>query len=482
MEILRNALCGRASKIAAAFTILAAALCLATPSSRPFSLQEAQEGASTSIEGQIRNLSGQPVAGVLVELQEDDEGRPAIARTLSQDNGSFALSVFVSAPGWFRLRLTKDGYPTQFVVALRLDRHETKRVDALLLKKGEHLNYGEATVPLQRSAIPPPEFYDTPNFTVAGVTDRSNLGLHGSDANVRTSDALTKEAAALKTAAVETGAKPTGAGDALRLAADAKEKSGDPVGAEKEYEAAVKLDPSEESYFAWGAELLLHHAGPATVQVFAKGSELHPFSARLRAGLGAAYYADGEYAEAAAQICRAADLNPSDAQPYLFLGKIEKAAAEPFPCSEEHLNRFVDEQPGNALAHYYYALVLWKKARKTQDAARISAAEGHLHRAAELDPSLGEVYLQLGLLYNARGHKDAALAQFQRAITAQPSLSSAHYQLSLAYRRAADPAKADAEMQKYEELRRSEDAELDKERREMRQFVTVLKDASSQKQ
>jgi tetratricopeptide (TPR) repeat protein len=180
-------------------------------------------------------------------------------------------------------------------------------------------------------------------------------------------------------------------------------------------------------------------------------------------------------------MCRASDLNASDPQPYLFLGRMEKAAADPFPCSETLLKRFVDEQPGNALAHYYYALVMWKKARKAQDAAGVAAAEEHLRRAAELEPSLGEVYLQLGLLYNARGQKAAALEQFQRAVAAQPGLSAAHYQLSVAYRRAGDPARADAEMKNYQQLRRSEDAQLEKERREMRQFVTVMKDAPSSK-
>src|SRR5262249_61546659 len=92
------------------------------------------------------------------------------------------------------------------------------------------------------------QFSDTPNFTVAGITDRSNMGLHGSDANVRTSDTLAKETAALKSA--EKSPKG-GAGNTHRLAGDAKEKNGDPVGAVKEYEAAVEADPSEQNYFAW---------------------------------------------------------------------------------------------------------------------------------------------------------------------------------------------------------------------------------------
>ena len=42
-----------------------------------------------------------------------------------------------------------------------------------------------------------PEFYDQPSFTVAGVTDPSNLGGHGSDTTVRTKESLAKAAASL---------------------------------------------------------------------------------------------------------------------------------------------------------------------------------------------------------------------------------------------------------------------------------------------
>ena len=338
---------------------------------------------------------------------------------------------------------------------------------------------GHLKVPTHSSDIPPIQFSDEPNFVVAGVTDPSNLGLHGSDANVRTSDTLAKETATLRSAAPAKGTASPSAGDARRLAGDAKEKSGDPVGAVHEYEAAVRLDPSEENYFAWGAELLLHRAGQPAVEVFRKGAETYQKSARMRAGLGAAYYADGQYADAATQMCKASDLDPGNAQPYLFLGKMEKDAAEPLPCSEEKLARFADQQPGNAWASYYYGLVLWKKARQAQDAAGFASAEESLKKAAALDPSLGEVYVQLGLLYNARGRRDAALAAFQKAVSASPKLSAAHYQLSLAFRHSGDAAKANHEMNTYEELRRSEDAQLANERRELRQFVTILKDDKS---
>jgi len=322
------------------------------------------------------------------------------------------------------------------------------------------------------------QFSDSPNFTVAGITDRSNMGLHGSDANVRASDALAKETAALKSGSGSNSGAPV-AGDAHRLAGDAKEKSGDPLGALKEYEAAVRADPSEQNYFAWGTELLLHRAGQPAIQVFSVGAKAHPDSSRMLAGLGAAYYSNGQFNEAATQVCRGSDVSPSDPMPYVFLGKMEQAAAETFPCSEIAMSRFSTEQPANPQANFLYGLVLWKKARKTQDATNLSRAEQLFRKALELKPDFAEVYLQLGMLYNARGDKGSALAAFQKAVSADPKSSQAHYQLSLAYRRSGAAAKADSEMKAYDELRRSEDAAVEKERRELRQFVTILQEEKS---
>src|SRR5208282_4332696 len=47
------------------------------------------------------------------------------------------------------------------------------------------------------------EFNDEPNFTVAGVTDWSNLGLHGAAGTSRTSESLAKETLTLKSSEPE---------------------------------------------------------------------------------------------------------------------------------------------------------------------------------------------------------------------------------------------------------------------------------------
>ena len=214
------------------------------------------------------------------------------------------------------------------------------------------------------------EFSDEPNFTVAGITDRSNLGLHGSDTTARTSDALARETAGLKSEDAEKRANADAAAlkkyapameaqakgdfaaardltqkilargddaEGHHLLGDIDERANDPLGAVREYERAARMYASEQNYFDWGAELLLHKAPQPAVEVFGKGVSLHPQSARMLAGLGAAQYAVRSYEDAARSLCKAADLKPGDTAAYSSLGQREKTVAGPLGCADEKL-------------------------------------------------------------------------------------------------------------------------------------------------
>lgn len=417
----------------------------------------AAAGQGARLEGTVCTATGEPIGGALVQLRDSQVGPGLEVRT--DAGGKYALTV--TKAGRYELRASRNGFAAAAVQSVELANGDTKHLDMVLTKE---------------SATDRMRFSDEPNFTVAGVTDWSNVGLHGSDANVRTSESLAKETASLKPGAAAPKSAAVSAADSHRLLGDAHEKGGDPLAAVNEYEKAVKLDPSEGNYFAWGSELLLHRGGIAAVEVFHKGALQHPKSERMRAGLGAAYYANGQFAEAAANMCEASDLNPEDAQPYLFLGRMEMASTGELGCSNEKLQRFVTLQPQNPLANDYYGFLLWKQGRQIAHGDEFGRAEAYFKKALALDPTHGEVYVHLGMLYNARGEKDAALRTFEQGVAASPQSSAGHYHLSLAYRRVGQTEKAEQQMKLYRELKRSEDAQLEKERREMRQFVTTSKE------
>ena len=432
-----------------------------------------------TIEGQLRDSTGAPVTGASVFLE--DKGHLKLAEAKTKEHGAFAFSPLRS--GSYMLRAEKAGVKSKAIVAVVLSRGESKRVELVLEVTG--------------SSPTLMEFADKPNFTVAGVTDGSNMGGHGSDTKVRTSEALAREITLLKSnaangsapaipanretekklrAALASAHGPSEKAEIYRLLGDLDEQLGDPLAAVREYESAARLEPSEQNYFDWGTELILHKAPRPAVEIFTKGSEAHPNSARMLAGLGAALYANGSYSEAARRLCEASDLKPADPAPYVFLGKMEKAAPDPLPCAEEKLSRFAREQPANALANYYYAVALWKSERDPAISTRSAQAAALLDKAVRLDPKLGDAYVQLGIISSARGDYRGATSAYKKAIEANPQSGEAHYRLGLAYRRVGDDAKAKQELQLYKQIDQTETATVERQRRELRQFMIILKD------
>jgi tetratricopeptide (TPR) repeat protein len=352
------------------------------------------------------------------------------------------------------------------------------------------------------------EFSDEPSFTVAGVTDRSNLGLHGSDTTARTSDSLARETARLKAEdaqklahtdsaatrkyesaiALESKGDFSGARDLTQktlaagddaeghhLLGDLDEKMNDPFAAVREYERAARMYPSEQNYFDWGSELLLHKAPQPAIEVFTKGVTQHPQSARMLAGLGAAQYSVRLYEEAARNLCKASDLKPSESAPYLFLGQMEKTVNGPLPCAQEKLAQFVEQQHANAAANYYYAISLRKREKDPQSGGDPRVAQTLLEKSVRLDPKYGPAYVELGAIAVQRGDFAQAIKDYQQAIAVSPQLSEAHFRLSLAYRRSGDDAAAKREMETYQAAEKAENAQTEEQNRDLKQFLVILK-------
>jgi tetratricopeptide (TPR) repeat protein len=456
----------------------------------PLSLP-AQEAAS--LRGTVRNAQGSPVARATVGLQVKDGAQMKTAHTDAQGNYSFPDLH----GGVYVLRAAMAGYRDAEIPSLFLGATEAKNVDVVLLP---------AKTPEPQSSSPPgnPEFFDQPKFTVAGVTDTTSLGGHGSDTIVRTREALAKETVSL-------GKDPAGAAssgnyererDQLQaLLADEKnakedkpelhhrlgdvqEKLGNSLEAVREYQYAAELDPSEAYLFDWGSELLLHHAPEPALDVFAQGNRLFPRSSRILIGLGAAWFALGSDDQAVQQVCTASDLNPNDPTPYLFLGRMQSAQTTTSGDVAEKLHRFVVLEPQNADANYYYAVGLWKLRKAPEDRANAAQIENLLRNAIRLDPKYGAAYLQLGILHSEQKDYPLAISDYQRAIQSSAQMQievpaqieEAHFRLAQAYRQVGDAAKAEAELREYDQIAKESAKEEEREHHEIRQFVYTLRD------
>src|SRR6266566_1588982 len=457
------------------------------------------QGEANIVEGTVRSSAGKLLKGASVLLEEKE--RSNSLETKTKADGSFVFSGV--SPGVYTLRAKISGWCEGVSNPLVLSAGDKKRVDLVLESLTADHPGGSGTPSSSGSPAGAMEFEDKPNFTVAGVTDWNNTGMHGSDVNVRTSETLALKKGGFVeklTGDTKAGAPSLGSGesqerllaareqvrtmlakadtaDGHRLMGQLNERLGDPLEAVREYERAALMDPSEQNYFEWGTELLLHRADGPAAEVFTKGSNAHPDSARMLAGLGAALYAEGKREEAAGRLCEASDLKPADPAPYVFLGKMEKAATGVLACVEQKLARFAQEQPGNALANYYYGVTLWKRDRGSENnAAGLQQAEALLEKAVNIDPNLGEAYLQLGILHSERGDFEQAIRDYKKAIEVDPPLGEAHYRLGSAYKRIGEESKAQQEFRAYEKIEKAQTAAIESRRRELRQFLIILQD------
>ena len=261
------------------------------------------------------------------------------------------------------------------------------------------------------------------------------------------------------------------AGELHTLLGRIDERQGRYVDAANQFATAARMDASEENLFAWGSELLLHRAYEPAIAVFQQGTERFPSSPRLWVGLGMANYSRGLYEPAIHALLAAADLNPHDPRCYLFLSKAYLSSPSQAEQVIARFRKYYELEPGNALAAYYAAVSLWKGRRVDSGEVDYQAVESLLQRSLALDGSNPEVHLQLGILYNDERAYDKALPEYQRALQLQPRLADAHFRLGRSYLRAGEKDKAQAEFDTFKKLQAEHQAEVDKERAEVQQFV-----------
>lgn len=512
--------------------LLAVLIC--TPLAGDFSVH-AQQLEAIAIRGVVNDGNNNPVPDAVVLLQQ------AGVVTRTDAHGGFA---FINVrPGKYSVRAEK----ADMHVSAEISTDDAAAYITLILS---------ANAARTQSM----EFTDKPNFAVAGITDWTAVGGHGSDASLRTSETLAREAATLRpdgavapapTSDTENALRaaaaaspesfvanrelgkfclherryreavlpleiafridPTNssneydlafvykeagdpkrayehvryllteenAGKFHRLAGDVDEAMGDALSAEREYEMAVHLDPSEANEFTWGAELLLHRAVWPAIEVFRKGAAAYPKSARMLSALGVALFASAQYEEAAQRLCEATELNPEDTEPYTFLGEIEIASPAPLDCAEQKLARFTQTQPANARAKYYYAMAILKRQGIPANTADVAYARALLAKAVELDPKFGEAYLQLGILSMDRKDYQQSIDFFTRAVEANPQLGDAHYRLGVAYERVGSAAKAKQEFERHDAMEKAQAEVVEQQRTKVKQFMVVLQGESA---
>ncbi len=460
--------------------------------------------ATATVHGHVRDAGGKPITNATVSLSSPQPSGTQTVATAPQTKHTDSEGAYRLVPiqsGTYIVHAELKGSGEADFGPVILANNETKKIDLVL----------SSPAVSQKPGGKAPEFFDEPQFTVAGVTQASNSGGHGSDTVVRTTEALARATISLSNESSGGSKLPTAVDErALReeiarnpkdpalhhQLGEVEEKLGNPLEAVREYQRAAELDPSEPNLFDWGTELLAHRALEPATEVLAQGNRLFPRSVRILVALGVAWYGRGSYGQALQLLEKASDLDPDNPAPYLFLGKMQSVAAAPLDGSALRLARFAQLHPENALANYYYAVSLWKQSGGAPESDRdgdkdsdLSARiESLLLKAVSLDPRLGQAYLQLGILYSQRPDMSRAIAAYQKAIEVTPegaslqadeTLEEAHYRLARIYSRTGDDIKAQEQLQLRAQSAKKTKDDTETERRAIQEFVILLQNKDS---
>ncbi|MBZ5655628.1 MAG: tetratricopeptide repeat protein [Acidobacteriia bacterium] len=319
----------------------------------------------------VRDSLHQPVAGAEVHLQRENDTQTLDARTDSK--GAFTFSAL--REGTYSLRASMMGKGKATVTPVTLRQNETNTLELTL--SSEDLT-----------------FFDEPTFSVAGVTDTTNLGGHGSDAVVRTKDALAK-------ATVSLGA--TSSNNSLRPAHSAER--------EDNLRAIVAREPeSFEANLRLGALLVEEGKPREALPYLEQASNINPGDYDNVYQLALACASTGEYEQARARV-RALLAKQEKAELHHFLGDVAEMTGDPLEALREYQRAAQLDASEPNLFDWGTELLLH---HAPEPAAEVFS---NAHRAF---PHSIRILLGMGVAWFAHGSYDQAIQSLGEASDLQP--------------------------------------------------------------
>jgi tetratricopeptide (TPR) repeat protein len=414
-----------------AFQIVAGILLLAA-----FAQGQAQKPLeSGTVQGTVRDSNGHPIAAVGVSLHLKQGMETLFIATLLTDSaGQYRFSGLHE--GSYTLRAERAGYAAASVDEIALGNQQVKDVDVMLRPSNP--------VRAEDSAGGAPEFYDQPSFTIAGVTDPSNLGGHGSDTIVRTKESLAKAAASLgREAPASAGPEPSASQT------------------EKTLRDAVEREPGNfDTTYRLGKLLVDGGKAREALPYLERASRLNPGSYESAYETAIAYEAIGEY-ENARSHARALLARRENAEVHHLLGNVEEKTGNPLPAVREY-QRAAELNPSEAYVFDWGAELLVHRApepaievftegnRRFQQSARMLVGLGaaeysrglygqaaqHLCAALDLNPDDPGPYRFMGKMQNVESPQAEAISErLERFARLQPENAEANYYYALDLKR-----------------------------------------------
>ena len=266
--------------------------------------QSSAPSEAAIIYGVVRDAHGQPVlaASVHIELQ----GTNQVVTVETDSHGAYRCSALHE--GVYTLRAEKAGSGDAAAGPVDVKEKHASEVNFTLVAPA-----GNTTL---SSATKAPEFFDEPQFTVAGVTDATNHGGHGSDTIFRASQSLARDVVAIH-----------------------RQPESPPLPSAKDEtslrEAVKRAPQSFEANQQLG--LLLARAGHTNeaVPYLERSHQIRPDDYESGYAL-AQVYADGGDSDRAATIARSLLTKRDSAEVHHLLGDLEEKQKHPVEAVREY--------------------------------------------------------------------------------------------------------------------------------------------------
>ena len=242
---------------------------------------------SAVVKGTVRDSGGKAISAAEIVLK--DAGGATIADVKSDAQGAYQFSSIKS--GSYKVQAGTTCYTAQRTPEFSLKGNEIKVVDIVLTSQ---------------SKMQAPEFYDEPQFTVAGVTDTTNLGTHGADTVVRNTASLVRETASMSTpVATASNSLP----DDMTL---------------QSLHQAVQRDPNSfDANYQLGKFLLDSGNDRDAASYLERAARLNPSDAHVTYDLASACFALGDYQHAKSTLQSSA-VHLQIASNYRLLGDVDE--------------------------------------------------------------------------------------------------------------------------------------------------------------
>jgi tetratricopeptide (TPR) repeat protein len=319
----------------------------------------------SSVRGTVHDSRGVPVEGATAHLCPQGARGDVTLRTDAK--GAYRYESL--AAGEYTIRVEKSGYSDASFGPFALREGQNTTIELIL------------TLPAEKSrgtTTEAPQFFDQPQFTVAGVTDATNHGGHGSDAVSRTTQSLAHDVKSLDTEHADAA-----------LAAET----------EASWRAALQRDPADFDANCHLGTMLASRGKPVDALPFlerAHQGRLDDYQSAHE--LAKAYAAVGRYQDARV-VTEAALVNHDGADLHHLLADLDEKQQRPLQAVHEY-QRAAELDPSEPnLFDWGTELLLH---RTLQPAIEVFT-RGH-----RLFPQSSRMLVGLGVAWYASGSRDQA--------------------------------------------------------------------------